>query len=124
MNYLLIGICLVSLNLPSYTRPCFKNSKTILKAHMRGKMTDDYLVLKKRGYFTFYSRVFGLTKFNDWTGSYTQTRDTLHFTFCEPGAYKEFTGKGYFTEQGKVVVLLNQDGYHKYLTIQKDRRKN
>jgi hypothetical protein len=110
------------------TRPgkkvkCYKNKKTILKGYWMGKMTDHYFKLKKGNNFTLYTRILGLNKIEEWSGTYFQRGDSLILNFCGDSIPENLNGKGYIDNSKNLITLFSDKiEYEQRFGIRVDRR--
>lgn len=88
-----------------------------------GKMTDHYFKLKKKNYFQYYERLVGLTKLNEYTGTYTIVNDTIQLFFCGDKIPGDLTGMGFIDNAKKQIVLFaNNSIYDQQFFIHVDKR--
>jgi hypothetical protein len=104
------------------TTKCYKNKRTIVSGYEMGKMIDTYLKLKKGNYFQYSRKVMGLTKIEEYNGSYTIMNDTITLKFCNNSKPDELTGKGMFDKSGKSISLFTNTINDRHFIIRKDKR--
>jgi hypothetical protein len=104
------------------TKNCYKNTKTIVSSYKMGKVTDDYFKLNKGNYFQYSRRLMGLTKIEEYNGTYTLINDTLVLSFCNNSIPDGLTGKGRFDKSGKSITLYTYSVTDQNFIIRKDRR--
>jgi len=81
-KYFLVTVYLfISLSVWAKPGPCFKNKKTVLKAINQSKITDEVILLKRKGYFKSYTSLLGL-RMNKLTGTYAVKEDSIFLNIC------------------------------------------
>jgi len=107
----------------STTKKCYKRTKTIVSAYWMGKMTDNYFKLKKGNYFQYYERILGLTKTNEYNGSYSLINDTLLLTFCGDTIPSGLTGKAFMdNSKNEIILFETNQTYNQHFSIRVDKR--
>lgn len=83
------------ITLPVWAKPgpCFKNKRTILKAVNQSKITDEVILLKRKGYFKSYTSLLGL-RMNKLTGTYVLKEDSIFLNSCMKGNIAEHYASG------------------------------
>lgn len=89
-------------------KKCFRKTKTLVKSHWPGKLTDNYFKLKNRNYFEYYERVVGLTKIKSFKGTYYQSNDTLYLRFCNDSIPDQLSGEAYIDNKNQLITLLGE----------------
>ena len=103
---------------------CFRKKKTLAVWTFSGKMEDYYIKLRQGNYFQLYSRILGLTKSKEYTGSYTQRGDTLFFHFCGGTVPENLAGYAVLSDGGKTLTVVDtrESFYSLKYDIRKDKR--
>jgi len=120
-------LALVSIASDSFASPspkCFRKKKTLAVWSFSGKMEDSYIKLRRGNYFQLYSRIMGLTKTGEYTGTYTQSGDTLFFHFCGGKLPDHLAGYAVLGDGGKTLTVVDtrESFYSLKYDIRKDRR--
>lgn len=79
--FLILGCLFISLAGGANPGSCFKSKKTISKAVSQSKITDDVILLKRKGYFKSYTILLGL-RINKLTGTYRVKEDSVFLNIC------------------------------------------
>ncbi|MBP7558175.1 MAG: hypothetical protein KA821_17995 [Chitinophagaceae bacterium] len=109
--FLITAYLFITLPVWAKPEPCFKNKRTILKAVNQSKITDDVILLKRKGYFKSYTSLLGL-RMNKLTGTYTLKEDSIFLNICMKRNSTVSYAKGIISN-GKLNLLFPEKAEEK-----------